>query len=83
MSKELSSSSSLLLFQAFFIGLGASGFLCITADLLVRVPGAGGLFEPFYTRFFPDVNDGLGLLLSSFILFGIGYLPSLLKAKKS
>ena len=78
MAEKPTSSSSRFLFQSFFIGLAACGFLVILMDLSLRAPGLGGVVEPIAMRFFPEVENGLGLLISSLILLGIGYLPSLI-----
>ena len=76
MTKHAKISNAQLMYQAFFYGIAACGFLVIACDILLMVPGVGGLIEPVATRFFPEVTDGLGLLISSLIFFGLGALPS-------
>ncbi|MGB0372162.1 MAG: hypothetical protein ACPGN3_12580 [Opitutales bacterium] len=83
MADSSKTSSSLFLFQAFFYGLSACGFLVIAVDLLGLIPGIGGVLQPFKDRFFPEVIDGLGLLITSLVLLGIGALPSVIMSKGS
>lgn len=48
-------------------GFGISGFAIVIADLLRRLPGLGGIIEPFIQRFFPSVENGMAILLSSLL----------------
>ena len=76
MAKKLKISNAQLMYQSFFYGIAVCGFLVIACDLLVMVPGIGSIIEPMVTRFFPKVTNGLGLLISSLIFYGLGALPS-------
>ena len=81
MSRISDESSSRFLIQSFFLGLAACGFLIILMDLALRVSGLASLLEPLAASFFPEVENGLGLLVTSLILLGFGYLPSVFRRR--
>ena len=83
MPKRQKISNAQLMYQAFLYGIAACGFLVIACDMLLRIPGLNLLIEPIASRFFPEVTDGLGLLISSLVFFGLGALPSAFGSKSS
>ncbi|MEM7673642.1 MAG: hypothetical protein AAF212_09900 [Verrucomicrobiota bacterium] len=81
MSESSKSSSASFLLKSFFYGLAASGFAVIIFDLLTRLPGLDSILKPIHDRFFPEVENGIGLLITSLILFGLGALSTLFTRK--
>lgn len=64
-----------------FMGLGLSGFAIMVADLLCKVPLLGAWLQPVYVRFFPPVEEGLGLLISSIIFVLIAVAISVVETR--